>query len=184
MTYPKWPRKCISINVPRLPCPSQVFLDPRDVKRELQAAITFREQIQHILDYFPTTIEEDEQLLAAATANAAPIEPVWGETPEVPTAAPPAESEPAPPAAGSKKRGGKRKTAEAAAAATPSASNSSSSSSGTVAPISPRVFGALQWRLEFKRVWRAMEGIVGEYVESLEVAAKAVEAGAAVGAGR
>lgn len=158
----------------------QVFLDPRDVQRELQAAITFREQIQRILAFFPTTIEEDEQLLAAATANAAPLEPVWGETPDVPTSAPPAD-EPEPPVAGSKRRGGKRKTAEAAAAA---AAAPSSSSSGTVAPVSPRVFGALQWRLEFKRVWRAMEGIVGEYVESLEQAVKAVEAEAAVGAGR
>ncbi len=127
---------------------------------------------------------KDEQLLAAVTAKAAPIEPVWGETPEVPPPAPPApEPEPVPPPAGIKRRGGKRKVAEAAAAAA-AAPSTSNSSSGNVAPMSPRVFGALQWRLEFKRVWRAMEGIVGEYVESLEVAAKAVEAGAAVGAGR
>ncbi|GLI62366.1 hypothetical protein VaNZ11_004985 [Volvox africanus] len=127
----------------------QVFLNPRDISRELAAAEAVLAAVNRILAAFPTTIEQDEQLVASASATA-----VGSAT------------------RGSSGRGKRRVDVSG------SDSNSGSTDSAAAAAASPsltsistaRMLGVVAWRLELKRVWRQMSGMLQEYRDALVVA--------------
>ncbi|KAG2431567.1 hypothetical protein HXX76_009581 [Chlamydomonas incerta] len=136
----------------------KVFSSPRDITRELAAADQLVADITRLLASFPTTAEQDQQLLAAAGAGSA--------------------SGSASPARG-RGRGGRRTTGSG------SGSDSDGEGRGAApggAITSVRQQSIVSWRLEFKLVWGQMLGMVQEYRDALAVAEQAAEKEAAAGA--
>lgn len=124
----------------------QVFSSPRDITRELAAADALLADIAKLLASFPTTAEQDQQLLAAAGAGAASG------------------------AARGRARSGRRTTASGS-----DSDGEGRSAAGTGAITSVRQQSIVSWRLEFKLVWGQMQGMVQEYRDALAAAEKAAE---------
>ncbi|KXZ54238.1 hypothetical protein GPECTOR_5g329 [Gonium pectorale] len=128
----------------------EAFSSRRDLARELAAADSLLESFHKVLAWFPTTIEEDEQLLARAAAPGAAAQG---------------------PAAAGRKSGRGR-----AGRRSGSASGSDSDSEGATAQAAGRAVttlrgrGLVAWRLEYKRVWAQMAGMVEEYRDALALA--------------
>ncbi len=143
-----------------MPAPgrAQVFSSPRDITRELAAADSLLANISQLLACFPTTAEQDQQLLAAAGGSS---------------------SGSSSPARG-RGRGGRRTTAAAAS----DSDSEGHGPAGAGAISSVRQQSIVSWRLEFKLVWAQMQGMVQEYRDALATAEKAAEkeAGAAASA--
>ncbi|GIL58970.1 hypothetical protein Vafri_13966, partial [Volvox africanus] len=128
----------------------QVFLNPRDISRELAAAEAVLTAVDRILAAFPTTIEQDEQLVASASATAA-----------------------GPATRGGSRRG--RRRVDGSGSGSDSDSGSANSAATAAAPSltsisTPRMLGVVAWRLELKRVWRQISGMLQEYRDALVVA--------------
>eukprot|EP00198_Chlamydomonas_reinhardtii_P005096 XP_001694432.1 predicted protein [Chlamydomonas reinhardtii] len=124
----------------------KVFSSPRDITRELAAADALLADIAKLLASFPTTAEQDQQLLAAAGAGAASG------------------------AARGRARSGRRTTASGS-----DSDGEGRSAAGTGAITSVRQQSIVSWRLEFKLVWGQMQGMVQEYRDALAAAEKAAE---------
>lgn len=149
-------------------CRPQVFSSPQDITRELAAAEALLAALNRVLNSLPTSIEQDEQLIATASASA---------------------SQPSSPG---RRLGTSSKRRDGGSTSAGSGSNSDSGmDAATEAETDIRVpmtsittaraLGIVEWRLELKRVWRQMAGMVQEYRDGLAVAEVAVAAAAGSG---
>ncbi|KAG2453039.1 hypothetical protein HYH02_002374 [Chlamydomonas schloesseri] len=129
----------------------KVFSSPRDITRELAAADALLANIGQLLASFPTTADQDQQLLAAAGASS---------------------SGSSSPARG-RGRGGRRTTAAASDSDSEGGAAAAAAGSGAVTTV--RQQSIVSWRLEFKLVWAQMQGMVQEYRNALAMAEKAAE---------
>ncbi|EFJ42603.1 hypothetical protein VOLCADRAFT_97249 [Volvox carteri f. nagariensis] len=150
---------------------AQVFSTPRDITRELAAAEAVLSALNRVQAAFPTTIEQDEQLIASAAAAAAAGRAKRG-------------------ASGASAKGSENSGESLTAAASAALAEAEAAAAAEPPPpprtaiTTARMLGVVAWRLELKRVWRQMAGMVQEYRDALLVAeATATAAATAMGTG-